>query len=191
MKRLGPLAAMLIALAGVAPAFAHAEPATVRPGDGAVLTSAPTRVDIRMSQEMARREGATGIRVFDAGGSEVTSAPAVIDNADRKHLSVVLASPLAPGEYTVRWKTLSADDGDTAEGTFRFTFDPNGAPSPGKETLRQDLLGTGATATKAAAFAAPARTGTDGVSWVLVVAVGIGMLVVGAGGAFLVVQKRP
>ena len=190
MKRLGPLVAALIALAGIASAFAHAEPATVKPGDGAVLNTAPTRVDIVMSQEMARREGANDIRVFDAAGKEVTSAPAVIDNADRKHISAVLPSPLAPGTYTVKWKTLSADDGDTAEGTLTFTFDPTGAANPGKETLRQDLLGV-RTATSVDTSPALGSSSTNGVSWVLVVAVGLGMLVIGAGGAFLLVQRRP
>jgi methionine-rich copper-binding protein CopC len=190
MTRLVLLAAAVVALAGVASALAHAEPATAKPGDGAVLTTAPTRVDIEMSQDMARREGANDIRVFDAARNEITSAPAIIDNTDRKHISAGLPSPLAPGKYTVKWKTLSADDGDAAEGTLSFTFDPNGTPDPGKETLRQELLGTGATATKAAASGVPGAGGTAGVSWVLVVAVGIGMLVLGGGGAFLLVQKR-
>jgi hypothetical protein len=190
MKRLVPLAAALLALARIASAFAHAEPATAKPGDGAVLTAPPTRVDIVMSQEMARREGANDIRVFDAAGNEVTSAPAIIDNADRKHITALLPAPLAPGKYTVKWKTLSADDGDAAEGTLSFTFDPNGTLEPGKESLRQDLLGAGATTTTAAP---PVLTGggASGVSWVLVVAVGIGALVIGGGGAFLFLQKRP
>jgi hypothetical protein len=37
---------------------------------------------------------------------------------------MALLGGLGPGEYTVSWRTLSAVDGDTAEGTFRFTVDP-------------------------------------------------------------------
>jgi hypothetical protein len=33
-------------------------------------------------------------------------------------------------------------------------------------------------------------SGSNGMSWVLVAAVGAGMLVLGAGGAYLLVQKR-
>jgi len=191
MMRLVLFAAAVLELAGVATAFAHAEPATAKPGDGAVLTVPPTRVDIVMSQDMARREGANDIRVFDAAGSQVTFVPAVIDNADRRRISTVLPSPLAPGKYTVKWKTLSADDGDAAEGTLSFTFDPTGTPNAGKETLRQDLLGTGADATKVAGAGVPGGGATESVSWVLVVAAGIGIVVLGGGAAFLLVQKRP
>lgn len=176
-------------MAWAASALAHAEPAKVRPGDGAVLTSPPATVEIEMSQELARREGANDIDVFDASGAEVTVAPAAIADSDRRRISVVLPAPLAPGKYTVRWKTLSAEDGDTAEGALSFTYDPAGVASPGNETLREDLLGLD---NAPGAPGAPALTtgGRDGVTWVLVVAVALGMFVLGSGGTFLLVQKR-
>lgn len=189
MRALAAAAAALCALAWLAGAAAHAEPAKARPGDGAVLTSPPTRVEIEMSQELARREGANDIGVFDASGAEVTTSPAVIDNADRRRISVALPSPLAPGRYTVRWRSLSAEDGDTAEGALSFTYDPSGVANPGKETLREDLLGLGDAAEPPPAVEV-APGGSDGVTWVLVVAAALGMFVLGSGGTFLLVQKR-
>jgi methionine-rich copper-binding protein CopC len=182
-------AAPLLALAIVAVAFAHAEPARIKPGDGAILTTAPQQVEITMTQDMARRDGANDIDVFDAAGNEVTTIAAVIANNDRKLLTVALPSSLAPGKYTVRWKTLSADDGDAAGGDLSFTFDPSQPASPGREVLKEDVLGNDGAEPSAAPVSID--TGGEGTSWVLVAAVAIGMFVLGSGGTFLLVQKRP
>ncbi len=192
MKLLAPALAAIAALLAVALAAAHAEPARVAPGDGAVLTEPPVEVVFEMTQEMARQEGQNDIDVFDADGNEVTVIAAVIDNANRKRLSVPLPSNLAPGEYTVQWKTLSAEDGDNDSGITTFTFDPGGVPDPGREVLREDLLNPGGTETETAGPPAiiEAPGPDDGVTWVLVVAVGALMFALGAGGTFLLVQKQ-
>jgi len=184
--------AVLVAAACVAAASAHAEPATAKPGDGAVLAAPPSEVVLVMSQELARQAGQNDIDVFDAAGNEVTTVAAVIDNSDRRRLSVALPPNLPPGTYTVRWKTLSSEDGDPADGELSFTIDPDGTPNPGKEQLREDLLspatpaaGNGDDRPSLAVSDEP-----DGVTWVLVVAVGLGMFVLGAGGTFLLVQRQ-
>lgn len=192
------LLALLVALAGalssVSLAAAHAEPARATPGDKAVLNAAPSEIVFEMSQEMARQEGQNDIDVFDAAGNEVTTIAAVIDNNDRQRLSVVLPSGLNPGTYTARWKTLSAEDGDPATGETTFTYDPAATPSEGTVALRPDLLGG---TTPEATGAAPAPAGLDlggnddGVTWVLVVAVGTAMLVLGAGATFVFVRRQP
>ncbi len=173
-------------------AFAHAEPALVKPGNESVLTSPPAEVAITMTQEMFDDgKGSNDIDVLDSSGKEVTAVTAVIDRNDRTRLSVPLPSTLSPGKYTVKWKTLSADDGDSAQGELSFTFDPNGTPNPGTEELKPGAPGgddaqpddSGAPVT----IAAP----DDGVTWVLVAAVGLGTFVLGAGGTFLLVQRKP
>ena len=189
-----PLVALLATLvfAGfpVAIAFAHAEPAKVVPGKDAVLARAPAGVEIEMSQEMARQTGANDIVVQDATGKEVTTQPAVIDNANRKKLSVPLPSTLPPGAYTVRWRTLSSDDGDTASGNYSFTIDPAATPSAGTELVRADPLGVRTPVTGPAAPAVADPGGSEGTSWVLVAAVAVGMFALGSGMSFLLVQKR-
>ncbi len=187
----------ILSLGAMATVYGHAEPATALPGDGAVLNQPPAEVVLTMSQDMAIRDGANDIDVVDAAGTEVTAVAASVDRADRRKLSVPLPTSLAPGPYTVKWKTLSAEDGDNDQGELSFTFDPNGQPSPGTVELRPDLLNPGATA-------APSDPGPDprpslglgsddssGVTWTLVIAVAVGMFVLGAGGTFLLVQKKP
>jgi copper transport protein len=193
MRFLAAVAALLLALAAAASAAAHAEPVRVTPGDGAVLVQRPSEVVFEMSQELAREPGANDIDVIDSEGNEVTSVAAVIDNANRARLSVPLPVDLAPGKYTVRWKTLSSEDGDDAGGETTFTYDPAGVPSPGKEVLREDLAGAQPTpgGSGGPSPALDAAGSDGGVTWVLVAAVGAAMLAVGAGGTFLLVQKRP
>lgn len=174
-------------------ALAHAEPAKVTPGDGAVLASPPAEVIIEMTQDMARQTGANDIDVFDAAGNEVTKIAAGIDNANRRKLTVGLPSDLAVGTYTVKWKTLSADDGDPAEGSLTFTYDPSKPPSPGKQDLAEGSTGAVPTQAPAPEDAAPVTIGGGGggTSWILVAAVAVGMFVIGSGSTFFLVQKRP
>jgi methionine-rich copper-binding protein CopC len=186
------IGAVMIAAVPLVSVFAHAEPATAKPGDGAILTSPPPEIVLVMSQEMARQAGQNDIDVFDSAGNEVTSVAAVVDNNDRRRLSVALPSNLQPGEYTVRWKTLSSEDGDPADGELSFTYDPNGTADPGTEELREDLLnpetpGPGGSERPGLSVADE----PDGVSWILVVAVGVAMFVLGAGGTFFLVQRQP
>jgi len=171
-------------------AFAHAEPALVKPGNESVLTSPPSEVSITMSQEMFDDgKGGNDIDVRDATGKEVTAVAAVLDRNDRTRLSVPLPTTLTPGKYTVKWKTLSADDGDAAQGELRFTYDPNGTANPGTEELRPDVLG-GDEGPDDSSAPVTIESPDDGVTWVLVAAVGLGMFVLGAGGTFLLVQKK-
>jgi methionine-rich copper-binding protein CopC len=172
-------------------AFAHAEPATAKPGDGAILTSPPAEVVLTMSQDMFDQAGANDIDIVNAAGNEVTTVSAVLDRSNRKRLTVSVPSNLAPGAYTVKWKTLSADDGDPAEGTLSFTFDPNGTANPGNEQVKPDVLAPAETPGGETSTPSLAVTNSpDGVTWVLVVAVGAAMFVLGAGGAFLLIQRH-
>ncbi|PFG74895.1 copper resistance CopC family protein [Tepidiforma thermophila] len=187
MRWLAAAAGGLAALGWFAAAFAHAEPERATPGDGAVLNTPPGEIVLVMTQEMARQAGANDIDVLDAQGNEVTREPAVIDPADRRRLSVRLPADLPPGEYVVRWKTLSAEDGDTATGELRFRVDPSAAPERGRELLKESMLGGGPTP---AAVPPPAVTGGAGeVGWVLVAAVGAVLFVFGLG-AGVVFSRR-
>jgi methionine-rich copper-binding protein CopC len=192
------LFAVVVALATVTSVFAHAEPDVVSPGDGAVLSSPPTEIVFEMTQDMARTANTNDIVVLNSAGQQLTTQPAAIDNTDRRKLSVPLPANLPVGKYTVNWKTLSADDGDAANGTLTFTYDPSLPPSPGATKLHKDIIDVSPTVqpspppsatTTAAAGAGPGGSGggggSNGVSWILVVAVGAGMFALGGGSAFL------
>lgn len=182
----------LALVGGTRGVLAHAEPEEIRPGDGAVVTAAPVAIEIVMTQELARQPGANDIDVLAADGTEVTTEAATPDLKDRRRISVPLPTNLAPGTYTVKWKTLSAEDGDPEDGELSFTYDPGGVATPGREQLGdvQPVVPTVAIAGNADAspFSNERQSTRD--SWVVAAAAALAGLAVGGVLTFLLIQKR-
>ena len=109
-------------------ALAHAKLQSASPAPGQTVASAPPNVIITFTEELAA--GSTGSVVSAAGATVSTGA--VISTADRKVLTIALRPGLASGTYTVRWHSISADDGDPLDGTFTFGV---GIPAPSTATL--------------------------------------------------------
>lgn len=128
-------AGLLAGLAVPITAFAHARPVRVVPGHGAVLSASPAEVEIETSEDMERTAGANEIVVTDASGKTVTTGTATVDAGNRRRLTAPLAASLPAGDYTIRWKTLSAADGEADQGTFTFRVDPGATPIPGRSDL--------------------------------------------------------
>lgn len=179
-------------LAGTSGVRAHAEPDEIRPGNGAVVTSIPAGVNIVMTQELARQPGANDIDVIAADGTEVTTEAATLDLEDRRRLMVPLPDDLTPGLYTVRWKTLSAEDGDSETGDLSFTYDPDGNAAPGIERLgeepsvRPTITAAGDGDVSPFSSQQPSTRG----AWVAAAAAGIAGLAIGGTLTFLLVQRR-
>ncbi len=117
----------LLSVLGNSPALAHARYERSVPGDGALVSSPPTRVDIWFIQDLFRRQGENWIHVEDPGGARVEVGEAQVDDDDRRHLWVELQPDLTAGEYHVSWRNLSSEDADSDEGEFNFTYDPQAA----------------------------------------------------------------
>ena len=167
--------ALAFAGAVTAVAYAHSEPERSIPAAESRVPSAPDRVDVWFTQELFRREGANALVVEGPDGLRVDDGQSMIDSADREHLSVGLLPDLPDATYTVHWTTLSAIDGDTAEGSFTFTVDPS-APAPTATTSSTDEVTT-ATTTPSSEGDETSSVLVDGGSslpwWVLVAAAAI------------------
>jgi len=112
---------------------AHADYDRSMPSAGEVVSESPQQVQVWFTQELFRREGQNVLEVYGPNDQRADQDDAAIDDDDRKLMSVSLQSDLPNGVYTVRWRTLSADDGDEAEGEFQFTIqaeEPAAEPSP-------------------------------------------------------------
>ena len=105
-------------------ASAHAGYARSEPTAGAVIPQAPDEVQVWFTQELFRRAGANTLEVVGPDGARVDKQDAWIDDDDRTHMIVSLQADLPAGAYTVRWGSLSAEDGDADSGEFSFTVDP-------------------------------------------------------------------
>ncbi len=108
------------ALALIATAWGHAHPDTLTPAKGAILQTAPTKVDMVFVETIQKTAGSYGIDVALDGGGSATSGAATIDPADAAHLSIALKPNLAAGRYVVNWHNVSSVDGDAAEGAYSF-----------------------------------------------------------------------
>ena len=102
--------------------LAHADYDRSVPAAGAVVLQAPQQVQVWFTQELFRREGQNSLEVYGPDEQRVDLDDFAIDDDDRKLMTVSLPPHLANGVYTVRWRSLSADDGDEAGGEFQFTI---------------------------------------------------------------------
>jgi methionine-rich copper-binding protein CopC len=118
--------AMVLA-AGVAvcagPVLAHATFSKAEPAPGSTLKKAPQVVrlvfNIAGTEELDPRLSA--ISVWDSRGRRVDDGKGGVDlqDLDRRTL-VARLKPIGPGTYTVRWKAVSSEDKDVAQGSYKF-----------------------------------------------------------------------
>ena len=114
------ISALLLAMAFMAEAGAHAFLDRATPAVGSAIRESPARVQLRFTQEL---EGAfSTVRVLDRDGKQVDKGDKRVDPANRTLLQVSLP-PLAPGRYRVVWRVLSVDTHVT-EGDFTFDLAP-------------------------------------------------------------------
>lgn len=138
---LGASALLLVALAFnlyVPLAQAHAQILSCTPGIGETVAKAPDMVTCKTSEAMDPK--GSSLSVVDATGMMVDKGDSKVDlnDPDRVTIAVSLDTAMVKdGVYTVKWKTLSAADNDSAEGAFQFAvgaqpvkIDPTGTPAP-------------------------------------------------------------
>jgi copper transport protein len=97
-------------------ASAHARLVGSKPGDGAVLATAPKDVKLLFDDEI---RPAGGDLVIDARGRSVLAGPAHRQAGNDRVLVLPLRPALARGAYTVRWRVVSSD-GHLLTGVLAF-----------------------------------------------------------------------
>jgi copper resistance protein C len=102
-------------VAGCASANAHAIVVRAKPQDGETVTSAPSKVELWYDAPISSAMAA--LSVTDAAGQRVDKHDTAIDGA---HVTTSVEAS-APGEYTVRYRALSAD-GHIVSGSLHFTI---------------------------------------------------------------------
>lgn len=105
-------------------ALAHAELETASPADGETVTGTPPMIEATYSEDLD--PDGSSLVLVDADGTELARGGPVGDPPTSR-MSITDLPELAPGEYTVRSTTKSADDGDLDRVTWAFTVI---APSP-------------------------------------------------------------
>lgn len=107
---------LLMGVLAAAPAF-HFKLDKSAPEQGAETVS-PDAVQLWFSQVPQAKS--TSIRLIDSAGEPVETSDVVQDTEDGKLQSIHLPSTLAPGAYTVAWRSM-ASDGHVVRDDFSFT----------------------------------------------------------------------
>jgi methionine-rich copper-binding protein CopC len=97
----------------------HADP----PADS-VLKQAPTELTLYFEQNFV--PASSWVMLRDANNHD-TDLKVTIDPSSARVMHAAVPQ-IAPGAYTVRWQTLSADDDDYAQGSYKLTIaNPDGS----------------------------------------------------------------
>lgn len=102
-------------------AAAHAFLESSDPAANAVVPDTPTRVTMRFTEPL-ERVASTRVALFDQFGQQVDGTRFEFDDRDRNVMILVIPDRLAPGTYSVVWRTLSSADGHPAQGYIPFTI---------------------------------------------------------------------
>jgi len=118
MRDLVAILAFVVILSGVA--FGHARLLKSEPPNDAMLRVPPKVVRIWFNDELDPKQ--SSLSVWDSQGKQVDDGKGGVDLNDLDRTSmIVMLMPIGPGTYTVRWRAVSVDDLNVAQGTFRFT----------------------------------------------------------------------
>jgi hypothetical protein len=111
-------ALMALALCGVvvaAPCMAHAKLQSSTPANNAKLTQAPKTLTLNFSEAAQ-----LAVLKLVRDGQEI---PVPLDKGAKAGQTFTLTLPaLSPGNYTVQWSAMAADDGHVTKGSFTFSI---------------------------------------------------------------------
>lgn len=132
MKRFA-FAVALVLVAGllipVRQVSAHAQPERADPLLNGTVAAAPATLDVWFSEEVSPGDLKLSVKASDGSIADRGDTTLDLFDAARKHVTIALKPGLGPGTYVVSWHTVSATDGDAADGSFSF-FVEGGSASP-------------------------------------------------------------
>ncbi len=108
-----------LTVAALAAPLRHAFFSSSEPAPNARLPTSPTRIAVTFTAEIAVAKST--IELLRSDGSAVP-LPRPQAGDTQQGMVVPLATPLAPGAYAVRWKSVDDRDADEQQGYFAFTI---------------------------------------------------------------------
>jgi methionine-rich copper-binding protein CopC len=99
------------------PARFHVALVKAVPKQNDTLLASPKAIKLWFSESV--QAGATALRLTGANGATIQLGKVTVAAAAKSPAISILARDLAPGRYTLDWRTM-ADDGHPAKGTLSF-----------------------------------------------------------------------
>jgi copper resistance protein C len=122
--------------APVRPAMpAHAKVKSAVPAINSTVAQAPTRVTVYTLENINPDPSKSNLIVYgpsgDATSTVISQGNAQVSLSNPQEMSIAIKpnSGHINGVYVVYWKTVSADDGDAADGAYSFTVNTSGSAS--------------------------------------------------------------
>jgi len=135
--------AVLLLAALLSTRSALADPQLVRaePPTESVLTDAPGQVDMWFDQPLARGSDATEVTLEREGAStQIRPLYAAVDPRDPTRLIVSPPQSLDKGDYVIKWRITSAEDGSVSEGEYAFSISSSAPAGAGSGEGGPDIL---------------------------------------------------
>ncbi len=98
--------------------YAHPKLTAADPPADAVVSSSPKEIWLTFNESLTAKF--SGIELTDQRGQQVKTGAATIDPVDKKHLVILLSTPLPEGTYTITWHVVGADT-HRVQGQHSFT----------------------------------------------------------------------
>ena len=115
MRKNAILALALCGIVVAAPCVAHAKLQGSTPANNAKLTQAPKTLTLKFSEAAQ-----LAVLKLARDGQEI---PVPLDKGAKASETFTLTLPaLSPGNYTVQWSAVAADDGHVTKGSFTFSI---------------------------------------------------------------------
>ena len=181
----GLAAAFLIAFLVPGSVAAHAALDVPTPAEGTTIEGTPTEVAGTFTQDL--ETDGSSLQLRNAAGDVL--AMGAVDPADARRMVITALPELEPGDYEVRWVTLSAEDGELERDTWTFTvvaaadttMAPTTTPSP---TLTSPILTVAPTiepSEDASSFTDFDNSNPSGTDILLPIVAGLAIVLVAAG----------
>ena len=118
------VAALTVQIAGAHPTFVTSDP----PADS-VIPETPEVVRVTFDKELDSE--LSSVELVNATGSTIADGGVDLNDPDRASLTIDLPDDVPPGEYTVRWVVVEAEEPDQheVEGEYAFSIDPTAPPT--------------------------------------------------------------
>ena len=110
----------LLLVTFVGTASAHAKVTQSDPAINSTIATAPNKITVTAVENINPDPQKSNLFVYAPSGDLISQGNATVPLNNPKNMSINI-KPGGDGVYVVRWITVSADDGDAAQGAFVFT----------------------------------------------------------------------